>query len=135
MATQKTTTYYEGIGRRKQAVARVRITENAKESYLINDRALDAYFPIQELQALVQKTFSTPELTTKFSVEVHVRGGGMTAQAEAIRLGIARALVSYEGSLRKSLKEEGYLRRDPRVKERKKFGLRKARRAPQWSKR
>ena len=134
MATTQTEKYYEGIGRRKRAIARVRITKSAKEAFSINDRKIEEYFPIKELQSLIQNTFNVGE-TDRFAVNAHVKGGGTTAQAEAVRHGIARALVLYEEALRKSLKEAGYLRRDPRVKERKKFGLRKARRAPQWSKR
>jgi small subunit ribosomal protein S9 len=135
MATDKTTTYYEAVGRRKTAVARVRITETTKQTITVNDKPLEEYFPVQELQALVRAPFEKAPDTANFSVEAHLKGGGIASQAEALRLGISRALIIYNETFRGALKEAGYLRRNPRVKERKKFGLRKARRAPQWSKR
>jgi len=135
MVVQKTEKYFGAVGRRKRAVARVRITPSSKQTYLVNEKNLDVYFPIRELQMLIQKTFTHTQEKDNFLVEVHVKGGGITSQAEAIRHGIARALVVFEETLRGPLKGDGYLRRDSRVKERKKFGLRKARRAPQWSKR
>ena len=127
--------YIGTVGRRKTAIARVRITKSSTQSYVINGKDLKEYFPVREHQIIVESAFKKAGITQKFSVSVLVRGGGTPSQAEAIRLGIARALIIHDIELRKVLKAEGYLKRDPRVKERKKFGLRKARRAPQWSKR
>jgi len=136
MATTKTERYIEGIGRRKSAVARVRITPSSKTTFVINEsRTPEEHFPNKELQKTVHEALISTGNDKKFSVSVHVSGGGMRAQAEAIRLGIARALIKHEESLRGDLKKAGFLKRDPRVKERKKFGLKKARKAPQWSKR
>ena len=135
MTTTKTNRYFEGLGRRKSAIARVRVTETKKQTVLINDRDFENYFPIEELRALIQQPLIVNKETVTFSFEVHVKGGGISAQAEAIRLGIARALIVRDETMRSSLKELGLLKRNARVKERKKFGLRKARRAPQWSKR
>jgi small subunit ribosomal protein S9 len=137
MAEKKAQNKYIGtIGRRKTAVASVRITEDKKQTFVINDRDLKDYFPLEMLQSRVKSPFKEANFTeTVFSVSVVVKGGGPTAQAEAVRHGIARALVEYDPELRKVIKKAGYLKRDPRMKERKKFGLRGARRAPQWSKR
>lgn len=126
--------YTEAVGRRKMAIARVRIFEDNKQSFLINDRELDEYFPTNELQNIVKTVFSA-KIPDKFKITVVIRGGGISSQAEAIRLGIARALEKFKPELRKNLKKAGHLKRDPRVKERKKFGLKKARKAAQWSKR
>ena len=115
------------------ATARVRITPAAKPSYTINERPLEAYFPTAELQKTVTDALTTSGVP--FAVSAKVSGGGVPAQAEAIRLGIARALVEDDRERRKDLKAAGFLKRDSRTKERKKFGLRSARRAPQWSKR
>jgi len=125
--------YLEAVGRRKTAIARVRITPAKKSEVLINGKALAEYFPTTELAATVLHPFKKTE--AQFTVSVKVLGGGISAQSEAIRHGISRALLKYDAELRKELKLAGYLKRDPRMKERKKFGLRKARRAPQWSKR
>lgn len=127
--------YIEAVGRRKTAVARVRLFEDKKTSFLINNKTLDVYFPTQEMKTLIQKVFDASNLDTKFMVSAHIQGGGSVAQSEALRHGIARALVHYDENLRKTLKKAGYLKRDPRSKERKKFGLKKARKAAQWSKR
>lgn len=136
MAETKTMKYIEGIGRRKRAVARVRITPDKKGTFVINEtKDVATYFPGAELQKIVNEALKTVGKEKEFSVSVLVRGGGIRAQAEAIRLGIARALVEYDKELREGLKKEGFLMRDARVKERKKFGLKKARKAPQWSKR
>jgi small subunit ribosomal protein S9 len=132
---KKETQYYEGIGRRKSAIARVRITPAAKTTYSVNNKELAKFFGITAQTVVVKQPFEAVDVEEKFAVSVHVSGGGMTAQSEAIRLGIARALEKFEPKLRGDLKKAGYLKRDPRVVERKKFGLRKARRAPQWSKR
>jgi len=127
--------YIEGIGRRKNAIARVRIFTGSKNSYEINNREIDDYFPIKELQKNVRNVFETAEIPSKFKVTIHVNGGGLTSQSEAISLGIARALIIFDPELRDKLKKEGCLKRDARVKERKKPGLKKARKAAQWKKR
>ncbi len=135
MAEKKADRYIEGIGRRKRAIARVRIMKDGKGTFIVNDRKLDDYFATEELQKIAKEALVTVKKEKDFSVSVHISGGGIRAQAEAVRLGTARALVEYDKDLRGELKSEGFLMRDPRVKERKKFGLKKARRAPQWSKR
>jgi len=122
--------YYEGIGRRKRASARVRLVSR-KKYFIINDRELKEFFPIEELSNIARESLSGQ----KFGVSVKVGGGGIKSQAEAIRLGIARALVKFDEALRPALKTSGFLKRDPRKVERKKPGLKKARRAPQWQKR
>ncbi len=127
--------YFAAVGRRKTATARVRITPGAKTSFSINDRELAAYFPTKELQMIVSQPFTTAKLTQKFKVSVIVRGGGVAGQAVAVQHGISRALLEYDKELRKPLKAAGHLKRDPRAKERRKFGLKKARKSPQWSKR
>ena len=126
--------YIEAVGRRKTATARVRITPAQKNTYSVNEKKVDEYFPTEQLQGVVQEAIKVVPGAT-FKVTVKVSGGGLAAQAEAIRHGIARALVKDDENRRKDLKVLGYLKRDPRMKERKKFGLRSARRAPQWSKR
>lgn len=127
--------YIEAIGRRKTAAARVRLYKSAHESFIINDKELAEYFPVSALQSVVLDPFVKVGLSQKFNVSAHIQGGGISAQAEALRHGIARALVLYDSELRGQLKKAGFLKRDPREKERKKFGLKKARKAPQWSKR
>lgn len=134
MAT-KEKQYTEAVGRRKRAVARVRITPAKDNAVTVNDQTLETYFPLSDLQKTVMEPLRAEEGIETFTVTVKVAGGGMSAQAEAVRHGIARALVVTDPDLRSKLKKAGYLKRDPRKKERKKFGLRKARRAPQWSKR
>jgi small subunit ribosomal protein S9 len=135
-ATKSGGKYIEGIGRRKEAIARVRMTPDGGKTITVNERKLDEYFPVVRLVLVAQAPLALEEVTVKQpTISVQVSGGGQTAQAEAIRLGIARALVKYNKEFRPPLKKAGYLKRDPRVVERKKFGLRKARRAPQWSKR
>jgi small subunit ribosomal protein S9 len=133
-ATKDTTRYTEGIGRRKTAVARVRITPSTKSVFKINDRDLASYFPTAELRKIVEEAMEKIKVG-EFSVSIHTKGGGIHSQAEAVRHGVARALVKYDGSTRTKLKTAGLLKRDPRAKERRKFGLKKARKAPQWSKR
>ncbi len=142
MIATKTTTpktddrYIEAIGRRKTAIARVRITPSAKSSYEINGKAVEAYFPTRELQMTAAESVATSKLTTtKFKITAMIKGGGISAQADALRHGIARALIEYDRELRGKLKKAGLLKRDPRAKERRKFGLKKARKSPQWSKR
>lgn len=135
MATKKEQKYIEGIGRRKEAVARVRITPAKKTQITINDKALADYFVTSELQKIAEAALNDIEFDQKFNITVKIKGGGIKSQAESVRLGVARALVKLDEELRKDLKKLGYLKRDPRVKERKKFGLKKARKSPQWSKR
>lgn len=132
--TTKSDKYFEAVGRRKTAIARVRISEGGKH-FVVNDKPLTDYFATKDLQDVATIAFNKVDLANKFSVSAKVNGGGTSAQAEAIRLGIARALLKFDTSLRGALKIEGYLKRDPRAVERKHFGLKKARRAPQWSKR
>jgi len=133
MTTEK---YFEGLGRRKTAIARVRITPATANSYTVNDKTLADYFKVAELQNVATEAITkTKSLLEKFSVSVKVVGGGVASQAGAVRHGIARALLVYDIKLRKELKKAGYLKRDPRAKERRKFGLKKARKSAQWSKR
>ena len=130
MATKE---FIETVGRRKTASARVRISAAKSTSFIINDRGLTDYFPLAVMHEAVHAPFKLVGGT--YAVTVVVKGGGLKAQAEAIRHGISRALLEVDVALRKDLKQKGYLKRDPRAKERKKFGLKAARRAPQWSKR
>ncbi len=127
--------YIEAVGRRKTAIARVRIFEAAKASFTVNNKALEVYFPTGQMQVTVKDPFTKLKLAAKFKVQAHIVGGGISAQAEAMRHGISRALLVYDQHLRKDLKPLGFLKRDPRAKERRKFGLKKARKSPQWSKR
>lgn len=127
--------YIEAVGRRKTATARVRITEGSKESMVVNDKDFTVYFSTAELQTIAKNPLVKSKVPVKFAVTVITRGGGIHAQAEAVRQGVSRALVAYDAELRARLKKLGFLKRDPRTKERRKFGLKKARKAPQWSKR
>ena len=124
-----------GTGRRKKAIARVRLIPGGNGTIVINDRAFEDYFPQGTLQYIVKQPIALLEVDGKYDVIVNVIGGGYTGQAGAIRLGIARALLEAEEGCRPALKKAGFLTRDPRTKERKKYGLKKARRAPQFSKR
>lgn len=126
--------YIESVGRRKTSVARVRILET-KGAITINEKDLAAYFPTKELQTIVEEAFKTAGIPETLKTSVHVHGGGIHSQAEAVRHGIARVLIERDGTLRKTVKKAGLLKRDPRAKERRKFGLKKARKSPQWSKR
>ncbi|MBI5126665.1 MAG: 30S ribosomal protein S9 [Candidatus Taylorbacteria bacterium] len=135
MSDHKDTKYIEAVGRRKTSAARVRISEASKTSYSINGKALEVYFPTKELQATVASPFVTSKVVGKFKVTAMAKGGGVASQADAVRHGISRALIIHDAELRKTLKKAGLLKRDPRAKERRKFGLKKARKAPQWSKR
>ena len=125
--------YIEAIGRRKTSVARVRITPSSKTNIVINDRELEKYFTTNELRVIAEQALLESPL--KFKISAHIKGGGIHSQAEALRHGIARAIVISDQNLRKVIKKAGYLKRDPRAKERRKFGLKKARKAPKWSKR
>lgn len=131
MATQL---QYAGTGRRKNAVARVRLIPG-EGKFIINKRELAEYFGKKTLEMIVQQPFNITDTLTKYDVIALAHGGGTTGQAGAIRLGIARALLKADASLRPSLKRAGFLTRDPRMKERRKYGLKKARKAPQFSKR
>jgi len=131
----QTPRYIEAVGRRKTSTARVRITPATKREVVVNGKSVKEYFPTATTQNAVIAPLNVDELQQPFTVTVHVNGGGIASQSEAVRHGIARALVMAEATLRPTLKHAGFLKRDPRMKERRKFGLRKARRAPQWSKR
>ena len=123
-----------GTGRRKEAIARVRISPGTGQ-WKINGRPLDAYFPNKVHQQIVSEPFVTLGAEGQFDVVALITGGGVTGQAGALRLGVARALILIDPENRPALKKAGFLTRDPRVKERKKYGLKKARKAPQYSKR
>jgi len=132
MAT-KALTYTEGIGRRKTASARVRITAAKNISMTVNGKAAEEYFP---LPVMIKTAYASLQAVgATYAVTAKVQGGGLKAQAESIRLGIARAIIEITPTQRKDLKVRGFLKRDPRSRERKKFGLKGARRSPQWSKR
>lgn len=133
----KESKYIEGVGRRKTATARVRITPAKSETTVtVNEKSLTDYFKHIGLQNDVRSVLGVEDAGIEYyTITAHVSGGGLSSQAEAIRLGIARALVKEKADRRTMLKKEGFLKRDPRSVERKKFGLRKARRRPQWSKR
>ena len=133
MAEAKTDKYIEAVGRRKTSIARVRIVPASKNTYSVNEKDLHEYFPIDEMQILVKEPLK--EISDKFKITAKIVGGGIHSQAEALRHGISRALVGYNGELRSPLKKSGLLKRDPRSKERRKFGLKKARKAPTGSKR
>jgi small subunit ribosomal protein S9 len=128
------TGHASGTGRRKEAVARVRIVPGTGQ-WKINNRVLDVYFPNKVHQQIVNEPFVTLGAEDQFDVIVRIDGGGTSGQAGALRLGIARALILLDPENRPALKKAGFLTRDPRVKERKKYGLKKARKAPQYSKR
>ena len=129
--------YFEAVGRRKTAVARVRLfTSAAKKGIIkINNRELKDYFPVLRFEKKAIAPLEKMKAMDKLGVEAQVKGGGIMAQAEAILLGISRALLKFNPDFRKRLKRVGYLTRDSRMVERKKYGLKKARRAPQWTKR
>lgn len=129
----KTERYY-GTGRRKKSIARVYLMPG-KGNVTINKRSMDEYFGLETLKVIVRQPLAATENVEKFDVLVNVRGGGHTGQAGAIRHGIARALLQVDADFRPVLKKAGFLTRDPRMKERKKYGLKAARRAPQFSKR
>ncbi len=136
MATAKNALYIEGIGRRKTATARVRLTPAKETTITINDRTLADYFKHAALQQNLEAVLATKDVGIEnYTITAKVSGGGLSSQSDAIKLGIARALVEEKSDRRVALKKEGYLKRDPRSVERKKFGLRKARKRPAWSKR
>ncbi|MBR3620347.1 MAG: 30S ribosomal protein S9 [Clostridia bacterium] len=126
--------YYYGTGRRKSSVARVRVYPGTGK-ITINERDIDDYFGLDTLKLIVRQPLALTDTAEKFDIVCRVAGGGVTGQAGAIRHGIARALLQFDEELRSPLKKAGLLTRDPRMKERKKYGLKGARRAPQFSKR
>ena len=127
--------YFYGTGRRKSSVARVRVYENGTGSIIINGREIDNYFGLDTLKLVVNQPLVSADLVGKVDVVVTVAGGGVSGQAGAIRHGVARALLLLNPEFRAALKAAGFMTRDPRMKERKKYGLKAARRAPQFSKR
>lgn len=133
-ARQRPERYFEAVGRRKTAIARVRVYTRSG-SFTVNEKPYGTYFPTLEQQKIVEDALKKMKLWERFRISVAVSGGGVHAQAEAVRHGLARSLVKFNADFRKRLKRAGFLKRDPRMKERKKFGLKKARRAPQWQKR
>ena len=124
-----------GVGRRKKAIARVRISSGGGNGIIINKKTMDEYFKTDAQKFIVKQPLELTGTADKYDVNVNVYGGGLTGQAGAIRHGIARALCEADETLRPELKKAGFLTRDPRMKERKKYGLHKARKAPQFSKR
>ena len=134
MSIYDTKPYFYGTGRRKSSVARVRILPGTG-TITINDRDIDDYFGLETLKLIVRQPFEVTETTGKFDIIAKVSGGGVSGQAGAIRHGVSRALLQVSDEYRPALKAAGFLTRDPRMKERKKYGLKGARRAPQFSKR
>jgi len=126
--------YYYAVGRRKEAVAQVRLYKG-KGHFVINEREVSKYVSKPALQLIIWQPLKLTGNVKNFDVSAKVKGGGFKGQAEAVRLGISRALLKFDAKLRKTLRSAGFLTRDSRVKERKKFGLKRARRAPQWQKR
>jgi len=127
--------YISAIGRRKTAIARVRLFSNGKNQVVVNGKEYRDYFQVESMQNKVREPIEKMKLVEKFDVSVVVKGGGVDSQAEAVRHGIARALIGFDETLKKRLRKEGLLTRDSRMKERKKPGLKRARKAPRWSKR
>ena len=135
MASKSSEKYIEAVGKRKTAVARVRIAPAAKSAFSVNGKDMASYFKNEELRTIVDAPFAMANMSGKYDVSIHVRGGGIHSQAEALAHGIARALVLMNNELKAPIKKAGMLARDARIKERRKFGLKKARKSPQWSKR
>lgn len=127
--------FFEAVGRRKTAVARIHLNNEGSQEFVINGIALEKYFSDKDLQQIALSSLEKMGCLGKFGVTAKVSGGGLHGQAEAIRHGISRALTEFDPELRAKLKKEGFLTRDSRMRERKKFGLKRARRAPQWKKR
>lgn len=127
--------YVEGVGRRKTSIARVRVTHSGSGVFLVNNLPWDKYFPTIDMQKAVRDPFDITGNWGQFDVSVKVQGGGPHSQAGAVKLGVARALVKHDETYRKILRDTGMMTRDPRQKERKKPGLKRARKAPQWQKR
>lgn len=135
MAEKNTERYTETVGRRKTSVARVRLTPASKLKITVNEKEFDTYFPTGELRKAIISAFDAIEGADKYTITAVIKGGGISGQATALRHAIARALIEIDPNLRTKLKAKGFLKRDPRSVERKKFGLKKARKAPTWSKR
>jgi len=131
----KTDRYFEADGRRKTSVARVRLWTKGGSEFIVNDKTFEKYFTTVRLQKTVLSPLEVMNCLNKFKISVLVSGGGITGQAEAVRHGLARVLTMLNPNFRKRLKKAGFLKRDSRMRERKKFGLKRARRAPQWAKR
>ncbi len=135
--------YYQAIGRRKESVAIVRLYTKKSTDIIdgdyalirVNDKDYQAYFTDKNLQAIVESPLRKLKSTNRFKVTVKINGGGLSGQADAVKHGIARTLVTFDQNFRKKLKKAGFLTRDPRAKERRKYGLKKARKSPQWQKR
>ncbi|MAF42743.1 MAG: 30S ribosomal protein S9 [Parcubacteria group bacterium] len=131
----KASRYFQAVGRRKTSVARIRLFTKGEREFLINKKPYKTYFPTHELQEIVTSAFIKMNCFDKFKIVVLVKGGGIHSQAQAVRHAVSRALVEFNPDFRKKLRKAGYLTRDPRMRERKKFGLKRARKAPQWAKR
>lgn len=127
--------YFEAVGRRKTAVARVRLFTRGEKQFLVNSKPYQEYFPLEQDQQTATSSLRKMKCLDKFKVMVLVKGGGINAQAQAVRHGTARVLVEFNNNFKKRLRKVGYLTRDPRMRERKKFGLKRARKSPQWAKR
>ena len=134
-AKPKLSRFLETIGKRKTAKARVRIWTQGKKDFLVNEKSCKDYFPGLELQKIIESPLKEMNCLDQFKISVKIKGGGFHSQAEALRHGLSKALVLFNPTFRKKLKKRGFLTRDSRMRERKKFGLKRARRAPQWSKR
>jgi len=138
MATKtetKSEKYIGAVGRRKTAIASIRLYEGGENEVIVNGKKYTEYFPTEEMRGIILESFASAKLPVKIRITAVAKGGGIHSQAEAVRHGIARAIISMDPELRKKLKKDGLLKRDPRAKERRKFGLKKARKAGQWSKR
>lgn len=133
MAT--TERYIEKIGRRKTSSARVRVTPASKSSFTVNDQDVNKYFMTPGLQKTAHDVLNLLDLDSKYAISVHINGGGISSQADAVRHGLARVFASMKDEFKTEISREGFLERDSRAKERRKFGLKKARKAAQWSKR
>ncbi len=127
--------YLRAIGRRNTATTSGRLNPATKMSFSLNGKTLEQYFGTANLRRIAEDAFKTSKVEGFYNITAMINGGGIVAQAEALRHGISRALLLQDADLRKKLKKAGFLKRDPRMKERRKFGLKKARKAPQWSKR
>ncbi|MFA5934268.1 MAG: 30S ribosomal protein S9 [Candidatus Paceibacterota bacterium] len=134
--TETKARYIEAVGRRKTSIARVRATPATKSSFEINDgKSIDDYFKTETQRIIAMEALSSLKIPLNFTITAKLIGGGVNSQAEALRHAISRILIKFDIELRKDLKKLGFLERDQRAKERRKFGLKKARKAPQWSKR
>lgn len=133
--TKADSKYIETIGRRKTSTARVRVSKASKNEIEVNGKSAQDYFKTERLVAVVDEAFTKGKIEGKYHITVKVTGGGIHSQAEAVRHGISRAFVEEDAEIRPKLKKAGLLKRDARAKERRKFGLKKARKSPQWSKR